>query len=70
MGINFLITVVVSLHFYLEINIMSQQAFHKMVVKFNRLSEGDPQKDRLRLIIEKEVASRGLKPANPTFSLA
>ena len=49
---------------------MRQQAFHKMVVKFNRLSEGDPQKDRLRLIIEKEVASRGLKPANPTFSLA
>ena len=48
---------------------MSKQTLHAMVVKFNKLNEGNPQKDYLREIIKQEMVANGNKPAT-TFPLA
>ncbi|MCU7951068.1 MAG: hypothetical protein KZQ64_06710 [gamma proteobacterium symbiont of Bathyaustriella thionipta] len=48
---------------------MSKQALHTMVVTFNKLNEGDPQKNYFREIIKQEMVAKGNKPAT-TFSLA
>ena len=48
---------------------MSQQTLHAMVVRFNKLTKGDPEKDSLREIIKQEMAANGNKQAT-TFSLA
>jgi hypothetical protein len=56
-------------HFFLflEMNIMSQQTFHAMVVKFNKSSDMS-EKVYLSTLIKKELNRREIKPAM-TFSL-
>ena len=35
--------------------LMSKQDLHTLIIHFNQLSEGDLEKDRLRVIIKKEM---------------
>jgi len=42
---------------------MSKQDLHSLVVTFNKLPEGNPEKDTLRDVIKKEIVAQGYKPA-------
>ena len=47
---------------------MSTQTLHSLVVRFNKLSEGDPEKDSLERVIAKEMKNNAHKQAT-AFSL-
>jgi len=48
---------------------MSKQAVHSLVVRFNKLPEGSLEKDRIRLIIQREMENF-LKSVNPVFAIS
>ena len=48
---------------------MSKQAVHSLVIRFNKLPEGSLEKDRIRVIIQREMEIF-LKSDIPVFTIS